>query len=417
MKIALASWSVIACGLLTCVAWADDWTQWRGPNRADISSESGILKEWPEGGPPQVWTNDNTGLGYGGIAVVDGVLYTVGARDQVEYLIAVDAQTGEETWTAELGPLLENRWGDGPRSTPTIDGDHIYAMGARGFLGCFDKNGERVWRREMEEFGGKIPVWGFAESPLVDGDKVMVTPGGEKTTIVALDKMTGETIWQSENLQDGEEEDTKSHYSSIVIANPHGQKQYVQLMQKRVIAVDPESGKELWTHPWGGSVAVIPTPIVRDDYVYITSGYGAGCMLLKIGPDHSVEEVYQNKVMKNHHGGAILVGDFVYGHSDGVGWTCQDFLTGEAMWSNEDELGKGCVTCVDGMLIAVDEKSGEVAMFEASDVRWKEHGRFQLGPLSEKRSRQGGIWTHPVVSGGKLYLKDQEILYCYDVSK
>ena len=416
MKAALAGYSLALSLLLVGGLKADDWTQWRGPNRADISSETAVLKEWPEGGPKQLWMNTDSGLGYGGIAVVEGVLYTVGARGDSEYVIAVDANTGEEKWRAEMGPLLNNGWGDGPRSTPTVDGNFIYAMGAQGYVVCISKEGEKKWTRQLSEFGAEEPRWGFAESPLVDVDKVVVSPGGTESSIVALNKIDGEVIWKSENLTDGDKE-TKDHYSSIVIAKPNGQKQYVQLMEQTVVGLDPETGKTLWTHPWEGSVAVIPTPVVRDNYVYITSGYGAGSMLLEIGDDNSVKEVYRNKVMKNHHGGVILVGDFLYGFSDGAGWMCQDFMSGESMWETDEFLGKGCLTCVDGMFLALDEKSGEVVMFEASDVRWKEHGRFQLGPLSEKRSRRGGIWTHPVVSGGKLYLKDQENLFCYDISE
>lgn len=414
MRTVWVGWSLV---LMACfsgsIGLADDWSQWRGPHRADISTEK-MLSKWPADGPKQLWLNQDAGLGYGGIAVVDNVLYTVGARDNTEFLIAVDTNSGKEKWSTEMGELLTNGWGDGPRSTPTVDGDHIYAMSGQGNVVCVTTAGEKVWSRSLSDWDAEIPRWGFAESPLVDGDQVVVTPGGS-ATMVALNKKTGEEIWKSGNLQEGDKE-TKDHYSSIVIAQPNQQKQYVQLMENRVIGVDPESGKMLWSHPWRGSVAVIPTPVVRDNKVYISSGYGAGSLMLEIGNDNSVDVVFDNKVMKNHHGGVILVGDYFYGYSDGAGWTCQDFQTGESVWSSE-ELGKGCVTCVDGKLIAVDERSGEVVLLDATDVDWRERGRFELSPHSEKRSRRGGIWTHPVVSGGKLFLKDQEILYCYDVSE
>lgn len=388
---------------------ADDWLQWRGPNRADRSAETGLLKVWPEGGPSQLWTNSDTGLGYGGISVAQGTVFTMGSRDETEFLIAIDAQTGKEKWAAEMGPLLENGWGNGPRSTPTIDGDRVYAMSGQGHLVCVEReSGEAVWKKKMSELGGEVPQWGYSESPLVDENRVVVTPGGGNGAIAALDKTSGSLLWQTESINDG------AHYSSIIVAQPHGKKQYVQLLVSQIVGIDPASGDVLWTTPFNGAVAVIPTPVTKDNYVYVTSGYGVGCKLIEISQDNQVKEIYSNKVMKNHHGGVILVGDKIFGHSDGAGWMCQDLKSGEADWT-QDDLGKGCVTFADGMLYCVDEKRGQVALVEASDVAWKEKSRFKLSPQTKNRNRNGGIWTHPVISDGKLYLKDQEILYCYEV--
>lgn len=388
---------------------ADDWLQWRGPNRADRSAETGLLKVWPEGGPSQLWTNSNTGLGYGGISVAQGTVFTMGSRDETEFLIAIDAQTGKEKWAAKMGPLLENGWGNGPRSTPTIDGDRVYAMSGQGHLVCVEReSGEAVWKKKMSELGGQVPQWGYSESPLVDENRVVVTPGGGNGAIAALDKTSGSLLWQTESINDG------AHYSSIIVAQPHGKKQYVQLLVSQIVGIDPASGDVLWTTPFNGAVAVIPTPVTKDNYVYVTSGYGVGCKLIEISQDNQVKEIYSNKVMKNHHGGVILVGDKIFGHSDGAGWMCQDLKSGEADWT-QDDLGKGCVTFADGMLYCVDEKRGQVALVEASDVAWKEKSRFKLSPQTKNRNRNGGIWTHPVISDGKLYLKDQEILYCYEV--
>jgi outer membrane protein assembly factor BamB len=407
--LAAGVWTVVS-GIGTAGAM-EDWTQWRGPNRAGKSEEKGLLQQWPENGPKQLWTNTDSGLGYGGIAVADGLLFTMGSFDAEEHLLAIDAATGKEKWRALMGPLLENNWGDGPRSTPTIDGGHVYAMSAQGHLVCVTQaEGKVVWKVEMSQFGGSVPTWGFAESPLVDGDRVICTPGGSDGALVALDKKTGKMLWQSKDCTG------PAHYSSVVIAHPHGNKQYVQLLMNQVVGLDPDNGKLLWSVDWPGRIAVIPTPVVDGNRVYVTSGYGVGCMQLEIAADNQVTEVYRNKVMKNHHGGVVLLGKQVFGYSDGPGWTCQDWESGESLWE-EQSLGKGCVTFAGGRLIMLSEDKGEVVLVEPSDVAWREKGRFVLEPQSKQRKRDGRIWTHPVVANGKMYLKDQEILYCYDVAE
>jgi outer membrane protein assembly factor BamB len=389
---------------------ADDWPGWRGPDRTDVSKETGLLKKWPAEGPKRVWLNENAGLGYSGVSVVDGRLFTLGARDDAEQLICLDAATGEEKWATQLGPILGNKWGDGPRGTPTVDGTHVYAMGGTGHLICVQaEDGKKLWTVEMSELGGGKPNWGYCESVLVDGPRVVCTPGGSKGAIAALNKETGEVLWRSTELTNG------AQYASIIPAVIHDQAQYVQLFQNELAAVSPEDGKLLWKTSWPGKTAVIPTPIVSADHVFVTSGYGVGCMLVKIDADNKLEEVYFNKNMKNHHGGVLLLGEHLYGHSDGVGWTCLDFKTGEIVWNERGALGKGCVTSADGMLYCVDEGNGEVALVEASPNGWNEQGRFKLTPQTTQRSPSGRIWTHPVVSNGKLYLRDQDLLFCYDV--
>ncbi len=418
-RIVPATQNWLACGALalssvsvTLTAAADDWAQWRGPNREGRSTESGLMQAWPEGGPAQLWTNTATGLGYGGIAVVQGQLFTVGAFEDQEFLLALDANSGKEQWRAELGTLFVNNWGDGPRSTPTVVDGRVFALGAQGNLVCVDQNsGSEIWRANLTDFGGSVPTWGYSESPLVDENYVVVTPGGPNGgAIVALDKSTGKLAWQSDSCQG------TAHYSSVIVAHPHGKKQYVQLLMERLVGLDPSTGQQLWSVDWPGRVAVIPTPIADGNRVYISSGYGVGCMMVEIAADNSVTEVYRNKVMKNHHGGVIKVGDHLYGYSDGPGWTCQDFASGESLWE-EGALGKGCLTFAGGRLIMQSEDRGEIVLVEPSDAGWRERGRFVLSPQSEQRKRDGRIWTHPVVSGGKLYLKDQEILYCYDVAE
>ena len=404
--------SLFICGLLLLSrsVSGEDWPQWRGPDRSDVSTETGLLKKWPEEGPSRVWLNDNVGLGYSGFSIVGERLFTMGARDQTEFLICLDANTGAEIWATEIGPALNNGWGDGPRGTPTVDGDRVYSMGGTGHLICVEAaSGKELWHATMSKLGGKSPQWGYCESVLVDGPRVVCTPGGSEGSLVAFNKDDGEVLWRSTDLQNG------AQYASVVPAVIHGEAQYIQLFQDALAAVAPETGKLLWKTNWPGKTAVIPTPIVKGNQIFVTSGYGVGCTLIQISDDNQPSEIYFNKNMKNHHGGVLLLGDYVYGHSDGVGWMCLEFETGNIAWNERGALGKGCVTCADGMLYCVDEGSGEVALVEASPTGWNEHSRFKMTPQTSRRSPRGRIWTHPVVSHGKLYLRDQDLLYCYDI--
>ena len=396
--------------LFTSALTAGDWPHWRGPDRDDVSKEVGLLKEWPKDGPPRVWLNKDVGLGYSGVAIVGGKLFTMGAREDTEFLICLDANDGQELWSARIGSRLGNGWGDGPRGTPSVDGDRVYAMGGQGSLVCAQvANGEVVWTKSMGSLGGKKPNWGYCESVLVDGPRLVCTPGGSEGAIVAFDKLTGDLQWQSKEVTDG------AQYASLVPVEHNGQRQYIQLFTKSVVGVAADSGKLLWKTDWpDGRTAVIPTPIFHEGHVFITSGYGAGCKLTKIGPDYQVEDVYVSKEMQNHHGGVIRIGDHVYGSSE-RNWVCMDFKTGHPAWIERRTFGKGSVTSADGMLYCLDEGSGEVVLVDASPSGWKEHGRFNLQAQSSQRSRQGKVWTHPVISNGKLFLRDQELLSCYDV--
>jgi len=409
--------ALVLCAAFTSSTTAEiyDWPQWLGPQRNGLTEETGLLKTWPEGGPKLVWKSEKAGLGYSGPAIVDGKLYIMGARDNNEFLLAFDANTGDELWAAPIGKQYQNGWGDGPRGTPTIDGDLVYALGAQGALVCVDaKSGKEKWRTTMQDLGGGVPNWGYCESPLIDGDVILVTPGGSKGAVAALDKLTGSVRWQSTEVPDG------AHYSSIVKTNIHGAPQYVQLMEKRLIGLSPSDGQLLWEFPWPGRTAVIPTPIVVGNSIYATSGYGVGCQLVEISADNSVTPKYSDrdaKLMKNHHGGVVKVGDHVYGHSDGVGWVCQDFETGKQVWKDRDALEKGAIGYADGMLYCLGEDTGEVVLIKASPEGWEEAGRFTLTPQTEQRAPRGKIWTHPVIVNGKLYLRDQEILFCFDVKE
>ncbi len=394
---------------------AFDWPQWRGPARDDLSKETGLLKQWPADGPKKLWSFTNAGQGYAGFAVVGGKAFTMGTRDGSEVLICLDAAKGNELWVAKLGNILGNKWGDGPRGTPCVDGDKVYALGGDGTLIAAQvKDGKELWRTTMSSLGGKTPGWGYTESVLVDGKQVVCTPGGSQGAVAALDKTNGQVIWQSKDWPDG------AQYSSIVPAVINGQPQYVQRTMENIAGIDPKNGAVLWKQAYPGKTAVIPTPIVKGNQIYVTAGYGVGSMSFTIEPGNQVKMLWDetagtNKVMKNHHGGVILLGDHIYGHSDGVGWACQDLKTGAEVWSEKKAVGKGAISYADGRFYLLDEGKGDVVLIEASSKGYSEKGRFKLDPQTAIRSPQGRIWTHPVIANGRLYLRDQDLIHCYAV--
>ncbi len=399
----------------TAMGWVgeggpDDWPQWRGPNRDDISAETGLLDEWPEAGPQLLWRFDNGGVGYAGFAVVDDRLYTMGANESREFVLCLDASNGKEIWKREIDDRYQNNWGDGPRGTPTVANGHVVALAARGTLACLDaKTGQVVWTQSMTDLGGSVPGWGYCESPLVDGDQVVCTPGGPEGALVAIDMESGEVRWQSTLFTE------PAQYSSIIVADHPEKRHYVQLTEKALVGVDPADGTVLWREVWNGRTAVIPTPIYHDQGVYVTSGYGSGSALINISDIADPEQVWFSRNMKNHHGGVILVDGYFYGYSDQIGWVCQSHETGDIVWSEKDKAGKGAIGYADGHFYLVEEKSGDVILIDATPDGWNERGRFTLSPQSDNRKRSGGVWVHPVISGGRLFLRDQELIYCFDV--
>jgi outer membrane protein assembly factor BamB len=411
-----ASFGEAGSGPVAMSAAPGDWPQWRGPDRTDVSRETGLLTTWPKEGPRLLWTFDRAGIGYSGPAIVAGKLYTLGARGDTEYVLAIDSKTGQELWSTKIEPVFSNGWGDGPRSTPTVDGDLLVALGAGGELVCVETAAGKIrWQVNLQkDLGGHMMTsWGYTESPLVDGDQVVCTPGGGQGTFAALDKKTGRLLWRSKELTD------PAAYSSMIVAEVGGVRQYINMTGRGVAGVAADDGRLLWHSPLGANgTAIVPTPIFYADHVYVTSGYGAGCGLLKLGPDGkstTAEEIYANKTLKNHHGGVVQLGDYVYGYSDGEGWVCQDMRTGKNVWEEKNKLEKGSLTCADGRLYCYGENNGTVVLIEATPEGWKECGRFQIPRQTDKPRKLGHIWTHPVVAGGRLYLRDQDLIFCYDV--
>lgn len=425
--------------LIGLPALAADSPQWRGADRDGVFKETGLLASWPKGGPELVWTAKNTGLGYSSPSIVGNRIYTMGARNEHTYIICLDAKNGQEIWSTKIAPIFtfkDNLWGDGPRSTPTVDGNHVYGLSGDGTLACVTADkGTLVWKKNFpKDLGGEMMTeWGFSESVLIDGDKVICVPGGKKGAVAALNKKTGAVLWRCTDLTGA------ATYSSVRQAKIGGILQYVVLTYvsdtkgAAVSGVSAKDGKLLWRYHPGNyaraSYSVAPTPLIRGDEVYVSAGYGAGCMLLKItknGEKFEVTNKYRRRqqgVMKNTHGGVVRVGDYVYGHSERSGWVCQNWNTGKEKWYDRFKL-----QCTSGALVAADDNlylytdEGVAALIAASPEGWNEKGKLTIPQKSKLRKarptgRQAKIWTHPVIANGKLYLRDQEYLFCYDIKK
>ncbi len=394
-------------------AVADDWPQWNGRNRDGKSADTGLLAQWPADGPRLAWKATGFGHGYSTVAVVGDRLYTMGDKGDAGWVIAASAGDGKILWSTKVeapgSPGMAGYDFPGPRSTPTVDGNLIIALDAWGELICVSaSDGKEQWRKSLaKDLGGAPPTWGYSESPLVDGGQVVVTPGGPKGALAALNRKTGDLLWQSKEFTD------PAQYSSIVPTEIDGTRQYVQLTAASVAGISAKDGRLLWKAPRRGNVAVVPTPLVAGNQVYVTSGYGAGCNLFKVtrtGGQFSVEQIYANHVMVNHHGGVVQVGDCIYGYSEGKGLTCQNAGTGAALWAEKAAIKKGSVSYADGKLYCREEDTGTVVLVEAASGAYHEKGR-----LTQSDRRPEKAWTHPVIANGKLYLRDQDLLLCYDL--
>jgi outer membrane protein assembly factor BamB len=413
-------------GALAPAAGADDWPQWRGPSRDGKSGETGLLQAWPDGGPSLEWKVRGLGGGYSSLSVADGRIFTMGDLGNSQYVIALDESNGQLLWRARIGERWDDRYG-GPRATPTVDGDHIYAMGTEGDLVCLEaETGIELWRRNLQEdFGGVLMRaggeidWRYAESPLVDGDWVVVTPGGPEAMLVALNKTDGEEVWRTALPELGEGGLDGAGYSSVVISHGAGVKQYVQLVGRGVFGVEAETGRFLWGYNRvANDVANIPTPVIDGDYVLASSGYGQGTVLLELeaeGDGVRANEIYfhEGDVVQNHHGGLILDQGTVYtgtAHNKGFPLSMR-LADGEVLWGpiRNEGSGSAAVTYADGRLY-FRYQDGMVILVETSPEGYHEHGSFRIPDIANFS------WSHPVIAGGKLYLREQENLLCYNIT-
>jgi outer membrane protein assembly factor BamB len=411
----LALLSIAAAG----TALADDWPQWRGPNRDGQSAEKGIIKSWEDSPPELLWMVEGMGRGYSSVSVAKGKIYTTGNFDGGQGVIAARVKDGEVLWRKKLTDSVPNHGSGGARSMPAVDGDLLFVTTSNGTIACLTTAGNVKWQKDFkEEWDGKMMSgWGFSESPLVDGDVVVCTPGGPKAIMVALDKKTGRTKWECEMPDIGSRGRDGAGYGSIVISNAAGVKQYVQMVGRGVIGVRAKDGGFLWGYnKVANGTANIPTPVVAGEHIFCSSGYGTGSALLRLKKNGDagveVEEVYflKSKSLQNHHGGMILHNGYIFcghGHNDGKP-ICLDVESGEASWGPEKGAGHGSagLIYVDGHII-YRWQSGHLGLVEASEGGYKLKGSF-MPKHQEKES-----WAHPVISGGKLYLREQDKLMCY----
>jgi outer membrane protein assembly factor BamB len=410
---------VLCCATLLAmsVASASDWPQWRGPDRNGISDEKWFRKAWPKGGPDLLWKVSDIGRGYSTPAVVGDRVYVLGSEGtENEFVEALSARDGKKLWSTRLGKVgnpKQNPNFPAARSTPTVEGDVVYALGSDGDLACIQASSGKVqWQKNLrKEFGGKPGTWAYSESPLVDGDTLVCTPGGSEATLVALNKKTGDVMWKCATPEGDE-----AAYSSAIIVEAAGKKQYVQLLQKGLVGVDAKTGQLLWRYGKPVSVygANIPTPVSAGDTIYVGSaGTGGGAVKIaskdgKLEP----EPLYFGPKYPTAIGGTVKVGEYLYGCS-GQTLECVEFATGKIKWE-ERSVAPGSLCYADGLLFLHGE-NGEVALVEASPDGYHEKGRFTPAEQPAKANGMEKAWAYPVASNGRLYIRDHESLWCYNV--
>jgi len=407
-------------------ARADDWPRWQGPDRNARSKETGLLQEWPKDGPPLVWKATGIGKGMGGISVSRGRIYTTGDdAEQTAWIYALNEADGKPAWSAKIGPGGNpgNMFKPfGPRATPTVDGDRIYILSQKGDFVCFTTEGKEVWRvNYIKDFKGIMPVWGFAESPLIDGDRIICTPGAPDATLMAIDKATGKPIWKC-SVPEGPTGDrgflgtSGAAYASVIAIDFEGLRQYVQLTATTLVGVAASDGKLMWRYDRASTTHRIncSTPVYHDGYVFAAAAYDAGGGAVKLAKDANggvtATEVFFSRDLKNHHGGIVEVDGYLYLSREPGILTCVDLKTGKIMWS-ERQPGKGSVVYADGRLYCRSESGkGTIYLVDASPKGYVERGR--LDPPDRTREP---AWTHPVIANAKMYLRDQDTILCYDV--
>ncbi|MCL2072315.1 MAG: PQQ-like beta-propeller repeat protein [Marinilabiliaceae bacterium] len=396
---------------------AQDWFQWRGENRRNIIRNNSANLDWSEEKPRLAWIFRDAGAGYSSPAVVGTTLYLSGA-DSCEFAFALDTETGKLIWKQQLGERFVQEHGDGPRGTITVDDDRLYLLRPAGDIHCLSAiDGKILWQRNLpEEFDGKImSQWGYSESLLIDDNLMICTPGGESGTMAALDKYSGKTVWIAKEWTD------EAAYSSPIVAEIEGVRQYIQQSAKGIAGVSAKDGKLLWRLEIEGyKVAVIPTPLYHENLVYATAGYNAGSTAIRLSKENETfktEIVYANTNMCNYSSGVVLIDGYLYGFSETSGWTCQNLETGENVW----HIGRGGSKFGNGGMVAINDRlllsegRGALLLIEASPNGWKEFGGFDVPERTTIETNDNLVLTHHVVANGKLYVRDQDLLFCYEL--
>ena len=419
--------------LVTATATAADWPQWRGPTRDGVSTETGLLKAWPEGGPKVVWTAKKLGLGFGTPTVADGKIFGIGSRDGKDGIWALKESDGSEIWFTEFTatPKVFQQM-NGPASSPAYANGKVYAVSLGGTLICADAaTGNKLWTKEyLKDFGGAVPTWGYADSVLVDGDQVVCVPCGTKGAVAALKADTGDVVWAAVMGKIGTgAKDGGAGYSSPIKATVAGVPMYLVVLDQKngLVGLDPKTGKTLWQYTKAamGGVAQIPTPIVSGDLVWHSTAYGGGSAVLKLvkdGDKFKVEEVKTTRTeLMNHHGGAVLVDGHVYfGSGQNQGFlACVELKTGALKWGPEKNAttvgggqGSAAVLYADGR-IYYRYQNGTMVLVEPSPEGLKVASSFKLPPADSKSHPQS--WPHPVIVNGKMLVRDQNVMYAYDI--
>ena len=409
---------VVLCSLfVSATLHARDWPQWRGPDRNGISAETGLLKQWPQEGPKLLWELKDIGFGYSTPAVVGDRLYLLSNEGlENEFVQALSMRDGKRIWSTRLGnvgnPKQQPNF-PAARSTPTVDGELLYALGSDGDLACLETGtGKMRWQKNLrKEFGGKPGDWAYAESPLIDGNTLICTPGGPEATLVALNKSTGEVIWKCA-VPGGDD----AAYASAIVVAAAGSKEYVQVLKKGIVGVDAKTGKFLWRYDKIASRygANIPSPVADQGYVY-SAGAGTGGALIQLkseGGSVQPDQVYFSPKLPTGIGGAVKLGDVVYGTASEV-LVCFEFKNGDIKWQDR-ALGAASLCYADGRLYLHGE-NGQVALVEPSSDGYHEKGRFSPPDQPKRINDMEKAWAYPVVADGKLFLRDQSVLWCYDV--
>lgn len=408
------------------VAEDADWPQWRGPNRDGHAAPQALLQSWPEEGPEVAWMAADLGRGYSSVSVVGDRLFTMGTQEEKAMVICLSLEDGSVIWEQAIGSGgksgdYNTGWGAGQRSTPTVDGDQLFALSDLGTVAALDRqSGQVQWTVDLvETHGGGVPTWGYSESPLVDGDRVIVTPGGSKF-MIGLDRRSGELVWESKGVE------APAQYVSVMKGNVGGVPFYVTASKPGLFAFHAETGAKLFEDvATGNDVAVIPTPLLTGSLLYHTSAYGAGNVLLELsgeGQQLDFESRYalNTKTMENHHGGVVLVDGVIYGFTkqSGGNWMAQDLDSGETLWQERVRPNKsGSICYADGRLYCYNDEEGTVLLAKPSRDAWEQVGKVALPTQTGLARDRGAIWAHPVVAGGKLIIRDQDLMFAFDIAR